>query len=190
MGPMSARSPRPDPARPGRVPTVVAILMVAVLSAACGSAATPSPSPAAPTPTPSASAGASPAGSPGASLAPSADAPSPSTTTTQTDTDWGRIWDDVPASFPVLDGASPVQADEAISLAYEVSAPPKAVAEMLQADLEAAAFSTESMSGPLEDGSFIIASTGDDACRVETRVVPMGTTTRVLVRYGATCPFE
>jgi hypothetical protein len=188
---MSRRPRRPtDPTHPRPFPLLLLSAVIVLLVAACGSAATASPSPTAPAASAPASPSPSPAAPTAASPAASGAIPSPSPATTQTETAWGRIWDAVPTSFPVLDGASPVVADEAVSLAYEVSAPPKAVADALQADLETAAFSTESMAGPLEDGSFVITSTGDAGCRVETRVVPMGTTTRVLVRYGAACPFD
>jgi hypothetical protein len=46
------------------------------------------------------------------------------------------------------------------------------------------------LSGPLEDGSRVIDSVGDDGCRVETVISPLSGTTHVTVRFGAACPFE
>ena len=113
---------------------------------------------------------------------------------TQTDTAWGRIWDAVPAAFPVYPGA--VESDEAgggepVSATYSVSgADPAEITTSMQQQLELATFSTEALSGPLEDGSFVIDSVGDGDCRIETTVKPAGDLTLIIVRYGADCPFE
>jgi hypothetical protein len=64
------------------------------------------------------------------------------------------------------------------------------VAQWLQAELEVATYSTEALSGPLEDGSFVLDSVGEGECRIETTVAPAGDLTLVRVRYGAACPFE
>ena len=56
------------------------------------------------------------------------------------------------------------------------------------ASLELATFSTESLSGPLEDGSFVLESVGEGDCRIQTSVQPMGGLTFVIIRYGAACP--
>ena len=69
-----------------------------------------------------------------------------------------------------------------------VGADPAEVAAALQAALETASFGTEGLSGPLEDGSFVLDSVGDGECRIETRVVPMARLTFVSVYYGAACP--
>jgi hypothetical protein len=113
---------------------------------------------------------------------------------TQTDTAWGRIWDAVPAAFPVYPGA--VESDEAgggepVSATFSViGADPAEVTTSMQQQLELATFSTEALSGPLEDGSFVIDSVGDGDCRIETTVKPAGGLTLITVRYGADCPFE
>jgi hypothetical protein len=116
-------------------------------------------------------------------------------TTSQTDTDWGRIWDDVPAGFPVYPtavrseeagGGEPVSATWTIPGADEVAD----VVGWLQSELELATYSTFALSGPLEDGSYVIDSVGDGDCRIETRIAPAGGVTIVTVRYGADCPFE
>ncbi len=61
---------------------------------------------------------------------------------------------------------------------------------MQQVGLAAAGYSTEALSGPSEDGSLVIDSVGTDpACRVQTRIRPLGGTTMITVLYGAACPW-
>jgi hypothetical protein len=113
---------------------------------------------------------------------------------TQSDTAWGRIWDAVPEGFPVYPGA--VESDEPsggepVSATFSVSgAAPDEIATALQSQLELATYSTEALSGPLEDGGFVIDSVGDAGCRIETTVTPAGGLTLIAVRFGADCPFE
>jgi hypothetical protein len=116
-------------------------------------------------------------------------------TTSQTDTDWGRIWDDLPAGFPVYPtavrseeagGGEPVSATFTIPGAEEVAD----VVGWMQSELELATYSTFALSGPLEDGGYVIDSVGDGDCRIETRIAPTGGVTIVTVRYGADCPFD
>jgi hypothetical protein len=114
-------------------------------------------------------------------------------TMTQTDTDWGRVWDALPTGFPIPPGA--IRSDEAgsdgaVSATYAIAGTDAAaIAAWMQAELELATYSTEALSGPLEDGSFVIDSVGDAGCRIETGVRPAGDTILVTVRYGADCPF-
>ncbi len=110
---------------------------------------------------------------------------------TQTETDWGRIWDELPPGFPrfptstVADDISP----EPVSGTYAVDNDDTAqIAGWMQNALETAALRTESLSGPLEDGGFVIESVGRGDCRIQTSVRPMGGLTFVVVRYGAACP--
>ena len=113
------------------------------------------------------------------------------TEVTQTDTDWGRIWDAIPAGFPVYPGAVETEVDEPVSAAFTAPGTgPDEIATSLQQQLELATYSTEALSGPLEDGSFVIDSVGDAGCRIETTVRPAGELTTITVRYGADCPFE
>lgn len=110
---------------------------------------------------------------------------------TQSDTAWGRIWDGVPSGFPRAAGAR--DADDAsaepVSDAYVVEGgDPADVAATLQAAMEGATYSTESLSGPLEDGGFVLDSTGATDCRIQTAVVPQGGLILVTVLYGAACP--
>jgi hypothetical protein len=112
----------------------------------------------------------------------------------QTDTEWGRIWDAVPAGFPVFPGA--VVSDEAgggepVSATWTAGGTDAAeIATWLQSELELATYSTEALSGPLEDGSFVLDSVGDAGCRLETKIVPAGDLAIITVRFGADCPFE
>lgn len=123
--------------------------------------------------------------------APAATGPSVTPATGQTDTDWGRIWDTLPASFPVYPGATPAEEAETgpVSATFALEGPDaKTIATWMQTELERAAFSTEALTGPFEDGSFVLESTGASGCRVEVAVAPLGGLTTVTVRYGAACP--
>jgi hypothetical protein len=169
-----------------------ALLAIPVLVVACTDAgASPTGAPGSASSPPSApTASASPAASPARPAAPT---PSPSPVAskpTQSETSWGRIWDAVPPGFPVPAGGTPAQADAPVSAAYDVDTPAEAVATALQQAMETAGYSTEALSGPLEDGSRVLDSTGEPAgCRVQTTIAPLGSLTRVTVLYGAGCPF-
>ncbi len=110
----------------------------------------------------------------------------------QTDTDWGRIWDAVPAGFPVYPGATPAEETETgpVSMTYALEgADPRVIATWMQTELERETYRTEALSGPLEDGSFVLAATGSPPdCRVEVAVAPLGGLVTMTVRYGAACP--
>jgi hypothetical protein len=132
-----------------------------------------------------------------ASVAPSAEAsnsPGPSNPAPQvgqTDTDWGRIWDALPAAFPVYPGAAPAEQAESdpVSATFALEGQEtKTVAAWMQSELERATYTTEALSGPLEDGSFVLTSTGSAGCRVQVSAAPLGSLTIVTVRYGAACP--
>jgi hypothetical protein len=110
----------------------------------------------------------------------------------QTDTDWGRIWDSLPAGFPKYPGSTPAEA-AAIGPATAVLAvqgvETKTIADWMRSKLEQATYGTEALSGPLEDGSFVLDSTGSaPGCRVQVSIAPLGGLTTVTVRYGAGCP--
>lgn len=168
---------------------LVPILVLAV--AACGgavSSSTPTPTPA-PTVQPSTAPSIEPTLAPtdGATVG-ATDPAEPS----QTDTEWGRIWDAVPADFPRHPGATPAEdvSPDPVSAAYALpDGDPAEVAEWMQTSLEMATYSTEGLSGPFEDGGYVLDSVGDGDCRIETKVTPMGTLIVVTVRYGAACPF-
>lgn len=109
----------------------------------------------------------------------------------QTDTDWGWIWDTLPTSFPLPPGAQPTQTrDGPASAILDVPGDAADTMTALQAGLELAGFGTESLSGPLEDGSLILEAFAEGACRVQARVEPLGGTTTLTVLYGAACPFS
>jgi hypothetical protein len=172
-----------------RRPLSILSLTLVVLVAACGSAeqsAGPSPS-RAPSAAPSQAATAAPSAS---SEAPSA-AASSSASGTQTDTPWGRIWDAIPAGFPMFPGATIADdtGGDAVSATFSVANDDSAViATWMQAALEDVSYQTDSLSGPLEDGSFVLEMLGQGDCRLQVIVVPMGGSTFVTVRYGAACP--
>jgi hypothetical protein len=109
----------------------------------------------------------------------------------QTDTDWGRIWDALPAGFPRYPGGT--TAGDAtpgpVSAAYLVpGADALTIADWMQTALETATYSTEALSGPFEDGSYVLDSVGEAECRIETRIMPLDEMTLVTVLYGAACP--
>jgi hypothetical protein len=157
----------------------VLLFAVSVVLVACGDARPPgsaTPTAAGPTPVPTV---------PGESA-------SPSGPVSQTDTDWGRIWDALPAGFPVYPGSIPTETGllGPASAEFAVGADPDSITTWLQASLEGAGYSTEALSGPLEDGSRVIESIADGGCRIETVVTPLSGTTHVTVRFGAACPFD
>ncbi len=112
----------------------------------------------------------------------------------QTDTDWGRIWDKLPAGFPMYAGST--AADEAatgpVSGIYALPTGDAAtVANWFKDQLTAAGFSTEALTGPLEDGGYVLDSTGSEpGCRTEVTVSPLGGTISVTILYGAACPLR
>lgn len=166
------------------LPTPLAIAAgLALAVAACGGSPTPSgpaqaPTPPAPTDVPG-----------GADRTP---VPTPGVLPNEV---WGAAWDALPPGFPVPAGAKQADpgdpADGPASGAFVVEgAASDAVAEM-QRLLGAAGYSTEALSGPFEDGSLVIDSVGPDpACRVQTRVRPLGGTTMITVLFGAACPWD
>jgi hypothetical protein len=150
-------------------------LGIAIVMAACSPGAPASPSGTAST------AAASPAASNATAAA----------QTEQTDTDWGRIWDGLPQAFPVFPGAMPADdaASEVVSATFALEgADARTVAGWMQTELERAMYATESLNGPLEDGRFVLESTGQSDCRIQVAIAPLGGLTTVSVRYGAACP--
>lgn len=180
---MTERTTRPPLCR-GFAPVLRAGLAASLFIAACGPVV---PSPPGPASAPAESV------EPSASIEPSAPASNATAAAQagQTDTDWGRIWDGLPRAFPVYPGATPADdaATELVSAAFALAgAEARTVVAWMQAELGRASYTTESLNGPLEDGSFILESTGGGDCRVQVAVGPMGGLTTVSVRYGAACP--
>lgn len=166
-------------------------MLVAVMTAACGSSqGSPSVSAA-----PSAAATVVPSGIETTEPVETLPEPTPPPLLEgQTDTEWGRIWDSLPSGFPTYPGStiSEEAATEAVSAVYVVAEEDiDAIVEWMQDALERAAYSTMALSGPLEDGSFIIDSVGQDAgCRLEVSIAPLGGTTSLTFRYGSDCPHD
>ena len=145
-----------------------------------------------PTTTTSVPPSAAPSATPAFTEAPGASDLAPTDAPTQTDTDWGRIWDAAPSGFPVYPGAAPATATgpDPVSGAWAIEGGDALeIASWMQTSLETATYSTEAMSGPFEDGSFVIESVGDGECRIQTTIAPLGGLTTIAVLYGAACPF-
>lgn len=159
-------------------------LAVALVLGACGSTiATDAPDPLPTT-------GMTAAPSDPATSGESTGAPSAAPLTSQTDTAWGRIWDDLPAGFPVFPTATIADDATAEPVSGVFAIPdgdPAEVIAWMQAALETATYSTEALSGPFEDGSVTLESVGDGDCRIETVVAPMGGLSLMTIRYGAAC---
>lgn len=147
-------------------------------------------------------------GAPDATQAPTLHAPTevpgdgnrtPTPTPGTFETAWGTAWDALPPGFPVPAGAVRADpgdpADGPVSGAFTIDGTPDPagldeVVRQVQSGLGAAGYSTEALSGPLEDGSLVIDSVGQDSvCRVQTRVRPLGATTMLTVLFGAACPW-
>ena len=163
--------------------TLIAILLVVV--GACQPAAQSTASAAG---TPGlASPGVAPSGGSG----PSPESASPALAG-QTDTDWGRIWDTLPADFPRYPGSTPAEGAAAGPASAVLAVPggdPRTIAGWIQSKLEQATYSTEAFSGPFEDGSYVLDSSGPaPGCRVQVSTAPLGGLTTMTVLYGASCP--
>lgn len=173
---------------------LLVFLAIALAVVACGST-TPSASP-------SASGGGPTSAVPTTSTGATDPAPEPTLEPTpaatavpaegQTDTEWGRIWDTLPAGFPVFPGATPSEeaATGPASAVYVVEgSKPDQIATWYQQAFEVVAFHTDSLSGPFEDGGYILESSGDDpACRVSLTIAPLGGIVGLTLLYGAACP--
>ena len=128
-----------------------------------------------------------------ASTEPASAAPSASTVT-QSDTAWGRIWDTLPTTFPSIPGAtvSEEAATGAASAVLTVNGQsPKDVAALMQRLLSGSGYSTIGLTGPLENGGYVVDMAGrPQGCKVQVTVAPTGSVTTVTVLYGATCPHD
>lgn len=125
-------------------------------------------------------AGRSPGASPGTSV--------PATTVA----DWGTIWDELPAGFPHYPGAEPAETGAgpaSAELAIPATAP--VAADWYRQALKKAGYETEAVSGPLEDGGFVIESVGAETdCRVQISLVPEGDQSIATILVAAACPFS
>ena len=114
--------------------------------------------------------------------------------TSQTDTDWGRIWDSLPKSFPRYQGST--AGDEAATGAASAivlvqTAAAKAIATFYQTALETGGYRTDGLSGPMEDGGYVLDMSGPIAgCELQVTAAPTGGLTTVTILFGAACPFR
>jgi hypothetical protein len=155
----------------------VVALLACLLVMACGSGAPSSP----PTSPPATAAASEPAPSDLAAAGPTAG---------QTDTEWGPIWDTVPSGFPTYPGskAADVGTDPASAVRVVEGVKASAIASWMDEHLRAAAFRSDGLSGPFEDGSYVVDMSGASDCNVQVRVAPAGGTSMITVLYGAACP--
>jgi hypothetical protein len=95
----------------------------------------------------------------------------------------------VPASFPRVEASTPADSITApVSAAFAVEAQAADVTGTMKRLLDGAGYRTD-QSGPLEDGSFVLDSTGTSAgCRVQTTLAPQSGTTLMTILFGAGCP--
>ena len=152
-----------------RIPSLILVgclLASAVALVACGSTASPPPTTA-----------------PTSSLVPPI--------TGQTDTEWGRIWDTLPADFPIYPGATPSdEAAEGPASATLVVDGDVAgeVATWMTEQLRLDAYAVDGMNESLEDGSYVVEATREAGCRVQVTATPTGSLTTVTILYGTSCP--
>lgn len=177
-----------------RAPALALLLLGALVPTACSSPAT--------TGTPTAS---SP---PGASAGPTGAGPQPTgvpvvtpeptiepppTSPGQTQTAWGPIWNTVPDSFPVpIDAAETDAPNGPVSGAWLVpkaDVSPIALAGFYRDALIENGWQAN-VDGPLEDGSYTIASLAAGGCRTLTTITPRGSESLVTVLFGASCLFQ
>jgi hypothetical protein len=165
----------------------VAPLLLGLLVAACGSTASPSPQP---SPSRSTSQSSASPAAPGLTPVPGGKPTPAATRPTTTDTAWGRIWDDVPPSFPKLPGQARTEPEEPASAVFLVNGDASALAAELRTSLAQAGWAVD-VGSPLEDGSVVLEATGaPTGCKLEVRFTPRSGTVTVLVLYGAACPFD
>jgi hypothetical protein len=109
-----------------------------------------------------------------------------------TEISWGRIWDGLPPSFPRYPGAEPTETGAGpASAILDVPVKAATVADWYGKALKQAGYDTEAVSGPLENGSMVIASVGSEpGCRVQTSLVPSGGRTTATILFAAACPYH
>lgn len=169
-----------------RVGTLAVALLLTLLVAACGSG-------------PGETSGGSAGPSTASSRAPETNLPAETQTfdpslPSQSDTTWGPIWDAIPPSYPVPDGAKDADApDGPVSAAFSVPTSvsgARAIAEFYQGALEEGGFGGTGLDGPLEDGSFTVWSSNGYGCDSLVTVTPRGTESLITILYGALCTFQ
>jgi hypothetical protein len=110
---------------------------------------------------------------------------------TTSQTEFGRIWDDVPSSFPRPAGASAGDDPSPESAVFvALVGEPKGVSQGIGQALTRMGWSVDAGS-PLEDGTIVMEATGSpDGCKAEIRYTPLGGSVIMRVLYGAACPFR
>lgn len=167
---------------PSGARAMVGLLAAAGLLAACVGAASPTTAPTASGSGPDAS---TPARTPGATT------PGPDAATIVA-VAWGRIWDRVPASFPLPSDAEPAQPADPVegpsSGAFATGLSVDEATQHIEAALTATGWSIEGTTSG-EDGSRDISAVGaGTGCRSLVVVRPLGSLHFVTVYYGAGCP--
>jgi hypothetical protein len=167
---------------------VRAWLAIALVVAACG-AGTASSGPSASSGTSSATSN-PPAATDGE---PSAAASLP-TQAGQTDTEWGRIWDTLPSRFPTVNGATPGEetaTGPATANLVVDGLDAKGITTLLETLLKQAGFTTVALSGPLENGGYVLEMNGTSpGCQLLVTAAPTGSLTTLTILYGASCPHD
>lgn len=110
---------------------------------------------------------------------------------TKTDTAWGRIWDAVPDSFPMPNGAVPATdtGQGPSSGQLVVAGDTGGIADSYVSGLRSSGW-TVNRDGPLEDGSYVVKAQNGEACDAQVSVLSIGDASLVTILYGAGCPFE
>lgn len=112
---------------------------------------------------------------------------------TKTKTAWGTIWDALPAAFPIPPGGEPTETGDPApaSATLAIPATPATTADWYRTALPAAGYSVEGVSGPYENGGYVVDANGTSPdCRVQVSLVRLGTTTMATILFGAGCPFR
>ncbi len=185
------------PAHPPRLVLQASLVMLVAIGCVGGGGATASSAPSVAPGTLSSQGSGSEASPAAASSVPAAmsGTPSPaarSSAPTTTETVRGRIWDTLPAGFPIYPGAGPADTGEGpASALLDVPATTAKVVAWYGNALARAGYTIEASGGPLEDGSTVIDAAGaDPACRVQVTIVPHGPRSAVTILMAAACPFR
>lgn len=112
----------------------------------------------------------------------------------QTDTDWGRIWDTLPSRFPTYPGSAPGEETATGPASADLvvdGLDAKGIVTLFQTLVTQAGYATAGLSGPLENGGYVLDMTGPAAgCKVQVSATPTGGLTTLTIMYGAACPHD
>lgn len=172
--------------RAGSIRFLALLTLISLAASACGTG-------------PDGAIGSSGASTPLASAAPETDQPVETESFApnlpgQSETDWGPIWNALPPSYPVPEGAEPAEADSGpVSGAYTVAqdvSTARQLADYYAAALDEAGFGGTGIDGPLEDGSIQVWSSSGYGCDSIVTILPRGQESLITVLFGALCRFE